>query len=243
MGVFREFNKYLKLQKGIECYQIPNKIYPQNHHNYVPYVFSNDEINMIYSNLNIDFKNYSYYSSKTLPLIIKILYQTGMRIGEVLNLSLNDYDKDLSAFILRDTKNNTERLVAIPESLSTEIDCYCNKFYYNNNNDEKIFKISIISIERFFKKVIKLSNIEIKSRKTALHSLRHTFIVHNIERAIKDNVDLNVFLPILQAQVGHQSLESLAYYFHVTNNLLNIVNTISEIELGYLIRNVDDLNE
>ena len=33
MGVFKEFCKYLSLQE-INCYQIPNKIYPQNHHNY-----------------------------------------------------------------------------------------------------------------------------------------------------------------------------------------------------------------
>ena len=38
MGVFREFNKYLLLN-DIECYQIPLKLYPQNHHNFIPYVF------------------------------------------------------------------------------------------------------------------------------------------------------------------------------------------------------------
>src|SRR5699024_6921209 len=51
MGVFREFCKYLSLQE-INCYQIPNKIYPQNHHNYTPYIFSHEEIKQIYQNLD-----------------------------------------------------------------------------------------------------------------------------------------------------------------------------------------------
>ena len=46
MGVLREFCKYLKTQ-GVPCYQIPKKIYPQNHRNYTPYVFSRQEIKTI----------------------------------------------------------------------------------------------------------------------------------------------------------------------------------------------------
>ena len=239
MGVFREFNKYLKLQKGIDCYQIPNKLYPQNHHNFTPYIFNHDEIKRIYSNLEVNLRIYSYYSFRTYPLIIKILYSTGMRIGEVLNLTLNDYDNEQGVFLLRNTKNNEERYVAISDSLNKEILEYCHKFYYNKNDNEKIFKITITHVEKYFRKVLKLSNINIIERKTVIHSLRHTFIVHNIEKAIENKQDLDVFLPILQAQVGHKSLESLAYYFHITNDLLNIVNKISEDKLGYLIREVD----
>ena len=53
-----------------------------------------------------------------------------------------------------------------------------------------------------------------------------------------DKVDLNVFLPILQSQLGHQSLNSLSYYFHITNDVLKVVNKISEEELAYLISEV-----
>ena len=39
MGVFREFNKYLKTQ-DIKCYQIPKKIYQQHSRKFIPYIFS-----------------------------------------------------------------------------------------------------------------------------------------------------------------------------------------------------------
>ena len=63
---------------------------------------------------------------------------------------------------------------------------------------------------------------------------------HNIERAIKGKVEIDQFLKILQTQLGHQSLNSLSYYFKITNDILNTVNNLSEQELGYLIRRVDD---
>ena len=44
MGVFREFCYYLKTQKSIDCYQIPIKLYPQNHNNFTPHTFSYNEI-------------------------------------------------------------------------------------------------------------------------------------------------------------------------------------------------------
>jgi integrase len=237
MGVFREFCLFLKLQKGIECYQIPLKIYPQNHHNFTPYIFSNDEIKMIYKNLNfINNYHYSYYSQISYPLIIKILYQTGMRIGEVCNLTLKNYNGNLGIFTLLNTKNGHDRNVAIPDTLNIEINNFIHKFYLGKNDDTKIFKISADTINKYFKKVLRLANINITDKGPRLHDLRHTYIVHNINQAIDRMDNLDVFLPILQAQVGHQSLSSLSYYFHITNDLLNIVNKISEDELGYLIR-------
>ena len=51
MGVFREFCKYLQMQ-DVPCYQIPDKLYPQKHNNFSPYIFSYKEMKIIYNNLN-----------------------------------------------------------------------------------------------------------------------------------------------------------------------------------------------
>ena len=88
-----------------------------------------------------------------------------------------------------------------------------------------------------------LSNIVKTDNGPRLHDLRHTFIVHLIEKFINEGLDLNVMLPIIQTHTGHQSLNSLTYYFQVTNDLLNIVNKISEEKLGYLIPNMENIHE
>ena len=245
MGVFREFCNFLKYQKDIDCYQIPNKIYPQNHNNFTPYIFSYKEIKLIYSNLETPLKNYhySYYKQIAYPLIIKILYQTGMRIGEVIKIKFKDYNYELSTFKLTNTKNNEERYVAISDNLNEEINDFITKFFYNKLKDEYIFKTCNDAVAKYFKKVLKLSNIKIYDNKPRLHDLRHTYVVHNIDRTIKQNKDINQILPIIMTQLGHKSLDSLAYYFHINKDILGTVNQISEKELGYLIPSIGEDNE
>ena len=245
MGVFREFCNFLKYQKGIDCYQIPNKIYPQNHNNFIPYIFSYKEIKLIYFNLEKPLKNhhYNYYKQIAYPLIIKILYQTGMRIGEVLNTKVKDYNYELSAFKLTDTKNNEERYVVISDKLNEEINKFITKFFYNKSKNEYVFKISNNAISKYFKKVLTLSNIKITDKGPRLHDLRHTFVVHNIDTYIKQDKDINQILPIIMTQLGHKSLNSIAYYFHISKDILGTVNEISQKELGHLIPEVSDNNE
>ena len=235
MSTFKELCNYLKIN-DIPCYQIPKKLYPQNSQSYNSYVFSRDEIKRIYSNLN--FVNceyrYPYYKKIIYPLIIKILYQTGMRIGEVLNLTYSDYLEE-SYFILKKTKNNEERRVILPKKLNNEFKTFFNKFKNCNNPNDKIFVCSISTIEKYFYKVLKLSNIKKRNNSPRLHDLRHTFITHSIQTFINNGEDLNNMLPILQAYVGHNSINSTSYYFHITNDILNELRNLSEKELSYLI--------
>lgn len=241
MNVFKELCKYLELQR-ISCYQIPNKIYTRKKNKFIPYIFSHDEIKLIYSNLNIintDY-HYSYYQKIIYPIIIKILYQTGMRIGEILNLKIQDYSYEKQLFHLKNTKNNQERLIILPEKLNQEIKVYYRKFLLDKTDDHLLFLTSHTSIEKYFYKILKTSNIKRYENKPRLHDLRHTFVVHNFEKIMKTKNDINIFLPVLQKYLGHQSLNSLSYYFSLTRNILNDVNNVSEINLGYLIPKIGD---
>ena len=76
-------------------------------------------------------------------------------------------------------------------------------FQINKHPDELIFKVSEGTIENYFKKVLTISDIKITDKGPRLHDLRHTFVVHNIDRAIKKGKDINSILPILGAQLGH----------------------------------------
>lgn len=242
MGVFREFNKYLLLN-GIECYQIPMKIYPQNHHNFIPYIFSYKEIKRIYSNLDLIYNspNYTYYQKIIYPLVIKILYQTGMRIGEVINIRINDYKENY--FILNNTKNGENRKIMIPFTLKEEIKKYYIKFHSQSDNNDLLFKLNRDNIEKYFKKLLNKSNIKGTSNIPRIHDLRHTFIVHTIEKFRKERKNMEEMLPILQAHVGHQSLESLTYYFHLNNDILQELKSFSNNNFNNLIPLNGDENE
>lgn len=235
MGVFREFCKYLKLQ-DIECYQIPNKLYPQNHNNFTPYIFNHKEIKLIIKNSYLIFDYHTNYYHKTIiPIIIRILYQTGMRIGEVLSLRKIDYNYEEGYFHLHNTKNNEERLIVLPDDLNNIMINYYHKFYDNKNDDDKLFNISSSCINVLFYKILQKSNIKRTDKGPRLHDLRHTFVVHSIEKFVNEGKDLNVILPILQTYLGHKSTKALSYYFHMTKDILQDLNKLSEEKLGYLI--------
>ncbi|HCY43996.1 MAG TPA: hypothetical protein DHU33_01055 [Firmicutes bacterium] len=242
MDTFREFCAYLKLRE-IPCYQIPLKLYPQNHKSYFPYIFSKKKIRLIYNNLNIISKSYHYnYYQKTIyPLIIKLLYQTGMRIGEVLNLKYKDYLDD-NYFILRKTKNDEERIIILPSKLNEEFKTFYYKFKNCYMEDDKIFLCCTSTIRIYFFKVLKAANIKKNSNGPRLHDLRHTFITHTIQKFIAEGKNLEIILPVLQAYVGHKSIESITYYFHITNDILKEINTISERNLGYLIPQIKEIS-
>ena len=242
MGVFREFCKYLKLQK-IETYQIPNGIYTSNPNNYIPYIFSKNEMKNIYNNLNsvLNSPRYNYYRKTIYPLIIKILYQTGMRIGEVLSLKINDYDIGNGILYIKDPKNNMERLICLPKNIIVELNNYISKFNYLFNENNVIFNVKSATIKKYFYKVLKEVNINRTDTGPRLHDLRHTFVVHRIEKYTKEQVDFNIMLPVLQAHLGHQSLSSLTYYFHMTEHILKDINKVSEEYFGYLIPNISEV--
>ena len=239
MGVLREFCKYLKTQ-GIDCYQIPEKVYPQNHKNYTPYVFSHQEIKTIYQILEVALKgyHYSYYKKLAYPLVIKILYQTGMRLGEVLSIQRQDYLIEDGSFHLKNTKNNQERLVFLPESLKQEMNAFILKFCYQLEEESVLFSFSSSAIEKYFYKVLKLSHIPRRENSPRVHNLRQTFVIHKIEEYVNDEKDINVMLPILQKHLGHQSLKALSYYFHLTKDILGEIRMMSEYEFNDLIPEV-----
>lgn len=234
MGTFREFNKYLKFI-GIPCYQIPNNIYPQNHHNFKPYVFTYDEINNIYLNLNYIYNSplYSYYKKIVYPLVIKLLYQTGMRIGELLNITIYDYKVD--HFIIRNTKNGKDRKIMIPDTLKEEIENLYNKYYQESDLADNFFNVKHDSISNYYKEVLKRANIKRNDNGPRLHDLRFTYLLHTIEKFRKEGKDVDAILPLLQAQLGHQSLEALSYYVHLNTDVLNELCKISEQKFNYLI--------
>lgn len=247
IGVFREFNKYLNNQ-DIKCYQIPLKIYQQHQREFIPHIFSKDEIKMIIKNsYKIKLKYYSYKKEQTIPIIFKILYQTGMRVGEVLNLKIKDY-KEQEYFLVEHSKNDEERIIYLPKSLNEEILKYYLKFHYNKEQDEYFFqirngKISNSTVDKWFYSILKMSKIKRSENSPRVHDLRHTHIVHCIEKWLKEKKDINVMLPVLQTYVGHSSIKSLEYYFQITQNMINEIGRISEKKLGNIIPELKDGKE
>jgi len=142
-------------------------------------------------------------------VIIEILYGTGIRLSELIELREVKIDfVNQSVKVLG--KRNKERIIPITRNLCALITKYISikneEFQHNvcdylivSNKGEKSYPMMI---NRIVKKCLQETSVEKKSP----HILRHTYATHLLERG----ADLNAVKDLL----GHQSLAATQVYTH-----------------------------
>lgn len=142
-------------------------------------------------------------------VIIEILYGTGMRLSELIELKTVIIDfVNNSIKVLG--KRNKERIIPITRTLSFLINNYISlkNVAFNDNDNEYLIvsnkgeKSYPMMINRIVKKYLQGISVDKKSP----HILRHTYATHLLERG----ADLNAVKDLL----GHQSLAATQIYTH-----------------------------
>ena len=131
-------------------------------------------------------------------LIINLLYSTGMRVGELSKLKVEDIDFT-ERFIhipAENTKTKTARTVVVDKEALSEIRAYLKIVRIKAGS---IFTLSVRRIQQLIKKYSKIANIA-----ATPHTLRHTHIVHSLLNHIP--------ITAVQKQVGHKRLATTQIY-------------------------------
>lgn len=127
-SILRQFCRYL-CHLDQECYihRLPRRNWPQ----FIPYIFSCEQMARIFTAADkIRLQNRCMTSTLiAVPAIIRLLYSTGMRIGEARYMKNEDVDFARKIIVLRETKNKIERLIPINPSLFEVLNQY--KTYRN----------------------------------------------------------------------------------------------------------------
>ena len=82
---------------------------PKVRDDYEPYIFSDDELDRIFSsadNIKIQSSRTNPYTPLEFPVIIRLLFCCGLRIGETLRLKTSDVDLDKGILHMIHTKGN-----------------------------------------------------------------------------------------------------------------------------------------
>jgi len=143
--------------------------------------------------------------------IINMLYETGMRIAELVNLKM--YDVDLQSNQLKVLgKRNKERMIPITNNLKKNIHLYIKERNTIEvyEEDEVYFFIGVKGKGIYNKFVYRLINhylgLVTTIKKRSPHVIRHTFATHMLNKG----ADLNAIKEIL----GHASLSATQIYTH-----------------------------
>jgi len=120
----RQFASFLRGQ-GINACKIHYKYMKKAYSPFRPYIFSLAELNAITEaadNLGQGLRTQN--QRKVYPVIIRMLIGTGMRIGEVISLKVQDVDLLNQLLIVYKSKNNVSRYVPMSGSLASAVEQY-----------------------------------------------------------------------------------------------------------------------
>jgi integrase len=111
-------------QFGWQAWAPPTLTRVKNRHRPPPYVFSDEEIRRLFR--AIDTQSLSEGSNRALvdPVLFRVLYATGLRISEALNLRLCDVDLARGTLEVREGKNRENRIVPITPRLAITLEAY-----------------------------------------------------------------------------------------------------------------------
>ncbi len=149
--------------------------------------------------------------------ILELLYATGLRISELINLEFKNID--LNDCIVRIMgKGSKERIVPINDLAIKYLKIYVkdyrhklvkteqNNYVYLNNHGKKMTRQGVF-------KMIKKRTLETGIKKdVSPHTLRHSIATHMLE----NGADLR----IIQEFLGHESIGTTQIYTHLTNQKL-----------------------
>lgn len=210
MSCLRSFYKFLIIEKYLTTDSLEYVEAPKFRKS-LPKVLSKEEVDKL---LDIDLINKYSYRNKAM---LELMYATGVRVSELVNLKIHDIDYDME--LLRTMgKGNKERIIPIGEYAMYYLKLYVNNFreelikknytdyLFLNNHGKKISRQS-------FYKLIKELAIK-KNIKTEFspHTLRHSFATHLL--------DSGTDIKSIQEMLGHSSLQTTQIYTHVSNKKL-----------------------
>ena len=227
-GTVRTLAQFM-IRKGYLAYVLPPLPAGSYDRSFVPHIYTEDELQRLFTAID-EYAETSaldgqYYPQRDkYPVIFRILYSTGMRIDEVLNLKVKDVDLDKKTFTILNAKNHSERIIPVHENtiqrlrnymIKKEI-CRNDQYIFSNRYGEHIDKSTVHS---FFLRFLQLAGIPHPRNGPRVHDFRHTFCVHRLRDWVLEGRNINALFPYLCAYMGHADTRCTEYYLRLTADL------------------------
>lgn len=182
------FSSFL-CDKGTPSY-IP-KLPPHKNSSSTPYIFSVNEMRNIFNACdNLRLINNDHRSSIfSIPVLVRMLYTTGIRISEAFSLKEEDVNLEQGLIIINESRNGKERLMPLSETLLNVCREYVEqkqKLPIGITSGKNPFFITLngsscchSSVYNWVRCVLYKAEIPFKGDKQGprIHDLRHTFAV------------------------------------------------------------------
>ncbi len=209
----RNFLKYLQ-ERDISSLE-PTKVrLPKTARKQVSFLYT-DEIKRILDEIDL-----SSNTSLRDKAIVELLFSSGLRVSELVNLNRDNVNTKRREFMVRG-KGSKDRPIFISEEAASSLDEYLESRTdnlkplflntsrntgYEDNNSGDYRRISARSVQRIISKYSKLAGI---TKKVSPHTMRHSFATD----LLINGADIRS----VQSMLGHSSIATTQIYTHVTD--------------------------
>jgi len=183
-------------------------------------IFSEQEIKEMFISSNTFRKRKSGAIMKRDLAILELLYSTGIRMHELVNLDIDDIDFEEREVSIYHGKGDRERLVPVGDEALVVLRDYLSirdKRFKAGNDGDALFlsrqggRLSALSVRRMIHRRKLEAGI---AKKGANHAFRRSFASHILAHGAP--------LPVIGAILGHTSLETTTGYTLVDDDLRRV---------------------
>jgi integrase len=173
VGCLRIFLEYLRYS-GLPVF-MPSR--PKWHEDYTPYIFTDTEMENIFRAADKDEPKITRGSLTDMrfefPMLARLLYGCGLRLGEALSLTVGDVDFKRGLLLIRKAKNKKQRMVPMHESLTKTLTQYCAAMDITGKPNAFLFPgekpgmhVSVTTADKRLKRILKSVNAYVPAEKS-----------------------------------------------------------------------------
>ena len=233
LTTIRKFCMYLR-RFNLNVYIPDDSIIPLYKSNFLPHIYTKDQIKkLLETSRRLNPTQSSPLRHHTIRIIILLLYTTGMRISEALQLKICDIDIKNQQIIIHQTKYFKSRIVPLSQSMMKELQEYITLykrfvpqtknqiFLFENKRTGKSYNLSFI--EKIFRRLLKELGLKPNCGRIGprIHDLRHTFASHRLEEWYHNGEDVQSKLGLLSTYLGHTGIASTQRYLTISASVFD----------------------
>lgn len=210
-----------------QCFVPDPALFPQLHQRLRPYIFSEQEVaRLLQAAAKLERVLSSPLRPEVIRLAIVLLFTTGIRRGELLRLTVGDYDRRDSTLRIRETKFYKSRLLPLNRDIADEMEGYLHArvrrklptssdtaLIWNARGGGRAY--TGMGLQGCLRPLLQQCSIfTVKGQVPRIHDARHSFAVNALLRWYREGADVEAKLPLLATYLGHGSALSTHHYLH-----------------------------
>jgi len=210
------------------CFVPERAGFPPGHQHAPPYILSEDEIaRLLVTARRGAPTTAAAFRAQALHVGVVLLYTAGLRRGELLRLTLGDYDPQAHTLLVRASKFHKSRLLPLSPDAGQTLDAsLAGRRARRPDTTTRVAPLiwkggtavhgySSSRWTQLFQALARQAGVlKADGRPPRVHDLRHSFAVHALLRWYRAGVDVQAKLPFLSTYMGHVSIVSTQYYLH-----------------------------